>query len=55
MCKGHDPDRATLLDDGTALAAIDLRPPELKRFIKDNREALRAEVGFTPPHGRCNA
>lgn len=51
----YDPDRVTLLDDGSALAAIDLRPPELKRFIEANREALLAEAGFTPPPGRCNA
>jgi 8-oxo-dGTP pyrophosphatase MutT (NUDIX family) len=42
----YDPDRVTLLDDGGALAAIDLRPPELKAFILANREALLAEPGF---------
>ncbi|HTU74862.1 MAG TPA: NUDIX hydrolase [Trebonia sp.] len=42
----YDPDRITLLDDGTALAAIDLQPAELKRFIAANREALLAETGL---------
>jgi ADP-ribose pyrophosphatase YjhB (NUDIX family) len=42
----YDPDRVTLLDDGTALAAIDLRPPGLGQFIHANREALLAEAGF---------
>lgn len=42
----YDPDRVTLLDGGTALAAIDLRPPELKAFILANREALLAEAGL---------
>lgn len=42
----YDPDRITLLDDGTALTAIDLQPSELKTFIVDNREALLAEAGL---------
>lgn len=41
----YDPDRVSLLDDD--LAAIDLRPPELKQFILANREALLAEAGLT--------
>jgi 8-oxo-dGTP pyrophosphatase MutT (NUDIX family) len=44
----YDPDRVTLLDDGTALAAIDLQPSELKTFIAANREALLAEAGLLP-------
>jgi ADP-ribose pyrophosphatase YjhB (NUDIX family) len=40
----YDPDRVPLLDSGDDLAAIDLRPPELKAFILANREALLAEV-----------
>jgi ADP-ribose pyrophosphatase YjhB (NUDIX family) len=40
----YDPDRVPLLDDGQALAAIDLRPPELKAFILANREALLADA-----------
>jgi ADP-ribose pyrophosphatase YjhB (NUDIX family) len=43
----YDPDRVPLSDDGQALAAIDLRPPELKAFILANREALLAEAGAT--------
>jgi len=42
----YDPDRITLLDDGTAVGAIDLQPPELKAFIVANREALLAEAGL---------
>jgi ADP-ribose pyrophosphatase YjhB (NUDIX family) len=42
----YDPDRVTLLDDGTALTAIDLQPAELKAFILANREALLAEAGL---------
>jgi hypothetical protein len=42
----YDPDRVSLLTD-EALAAIDLRSPELKAFILANREALLAEAGFT--------
>jgi len=40
----YDPDRIGLLGD--ELAAIDLRPPELKEFILANREALLAEAGL---------
>jgi 8-oxo-dGTP pyrophosphatase MutT (NUDIX family) len=40
----YDPDRITLLDDGSALTAIDLQPSELKAFIAANREALLAEA-----------
>jgi ADP-ribose pyrophosphatase YjhB (NUDIX family) len=42
----YDPDRVSLLDDGTALAAVALRPPCLKEFIQANRQALLAEAGF---------
>jgi 8-oxo-dGTP pyrophosphatase MutT (NUDIX family) len=42
----YDADRVTLLDDGAALHATDLQPPELKAFILANREALLAEAGF---------
>ena len=40
----YDPDRIDLRGDD--LAAIDLRPPELKAFILANREALLAEAGL---------
>jgi ADP-ribose pyrophosphatase YjhB (NUDIX family) len=40
----YDPDRIGLRGDD--LAAIDLRPPELKEFILANREALLAEAGL---------
>jgi len=40
----YDPDRFDLL--GGELAAIDLRPPEVKEFILANREALLAEAGL---------
>jgi ADP-ribose pyrophosphatase YjhB (NUDIX family) len=40
----YDPDVFDLYGD--ALAAIDLRPPELKDFILANREALLAEAGL---------
>lgn len=40
----YDPDRVDVRDGG--LAAIDLRPPELKCFILANREALLAEAGL---------
>jgi ADP-ribose pyrophosphatase YjhB (NUDIX family) len=43
----YDPDRVPLMDDGHALAAIDLHPPELKAFILANREALLAEADAT--------
>ena len=42
----YDPDRITLLDDGSALSVIDLQPSELKAFIVANREALLAEAGL---------
>jgi 8-oxo-dGTP pyrophosphatase MutT (NUDIX family) len=41
----YDPERVSLLSD-EALAAIDLRPPELKAFILANREALLFEAGL---------
>jgi 8-oxo-dGTP pyrophosphatase MutT (NUDIX family) len=44
----YDEHRVTLLDDGTALAATDLRPIELKHFILANRPALLAEAGIVP-------
>jgi ADP-ribose pyrophosphatase YjhB (NUDIX family) len=43
----YDVDKVTLTDDGSALLAIELRPPELKAFILANRDALLAEAGFT--------
>jgi ADP-ribose pyrophosphatase YjhB (NUDIX family) len=45
----YDPDRVSLRGDGAALAAIDLRPPELKAFILANREALLADAGVAIP------
>jgi len=44
----YDPDYVDLR--GAALAAIDLRPPELKAFILANREALLAEASRAPAH-----
>lgn len=44
----YDPDYFDLRGD--ALAAIDLRPPELKAFILANREALLAEAGRASEH-----
>ena len=40
----YDPEFIDLHTD--ALAAIDLRPPEVKEFILANREALLAEAGL---------
>jgi 8-oxo-dGTP pyrophosphatase MutT (NUDIX family) len=45
----YDVARVTLLDDGSALLATDLRPPEVKAYILANREALLAEAGFAAP------
>ncbi|HEY0933109.1 MAG TPA: NUDIX domain-containing protein [Trebonia sp.] len=42
----YDPDWIDLLAGGDALAAIDLRPPEVKEFILANREALLAGAGL---------
>jgi ADP-ribose pyrophosphatase YjhB (NUDIX family) len=40
----YDPDRVDLRGDD--LAALDLRPPEVKEWILANREALLAEAGL---------
>jgi hypothetical protein len=45
---GYDEHRVTLTDDGTALSALDLRPPALKQFILSNRQALLTEAGLNP-------